>query len=555
MARIPSPPNTRLRKLKSTGLPTKAIPGWRQASLGIGLLFFALVGSISSITATTTNRLEYAPAPPDNPLKGFVTYPHPVSDFPHSLIWNYLPLRSLMTGPTEFNWEPLETEMNHAALQGRQFIPRLYLDFPGRPTGIPQFLIDAGMQVHTWTNYQNDPFPPAVCNTPDYGDPRLRSALTNFIHALGDRYDKDPRLAFLPLGLLGLWGEWHNSPRGELFASKTVQAEVMDAYSAAFKYTRVLARYPAGASDPVYARNDQRPLGYHDDSFAWATMETGQSGDSWFFRARLLAVGATNKWRGFPIGGEVRPEVWDCLWDDPTCAPAGQEFTRCATNTHATWLANHGVFQNLLPAEKHERALAGARLLGYEFHLPWVTIGEGFAGAPLRTVMAITNTGIAPFYYDWPLEFGALTTNGTLLASWLTGLKLVGIQPGAGLRTFDHTLTNIHLPPGDYVLALHVVHPLAHGLPLRFANKTQDQHRQGWLTLGALTVTARPRLTCERENPDRVRITIQDGAAGPWHLVSSTNLSSWTLTLTNVSSGYTFNLTDTQRFFRLLRPE
>ena len=103
-----------------------------------------------------------------------------------------------------------------------------------------------------------------------WGDDR---ALTNFILALGATYDKDPRLAFVPMGLLGLWGEWHNFPSNELFASKAVQTEVMEAYNAAFKHTRVLARYPADSNDATYAANDLRNLGYHDDRFAWATMD------------------------------------------------------------------------------------------------------------------------------------------------------------------------------------------------------------------------------------------------------------------------------------------
>ncbi len=331
-----------------------------------------------------------------------------------------------MTGATNFDWGPLESELNSAASQGRQFIPRFYLDFPGMPIGIPQFLLDAGVPVYTWTNFNNDPFPPAICHTPDYESPLLRAALTNFIAALGARYDKDPRLAYVPMGLLGLWGEWHNYPRNELFASKTVQTEVMNAYNAAFKYTRILARYPAGSSDYTYAPNASRYLGYHDDSFAWATMNTGRPEDSWFFQARLQTAGVVDKWRGHPIGGEVRPEVWNCLWDDPTCAPAGQEFTRCATNTHATWLANHGVFQNALQGEQLQRALAGARLLGYEFHIPWVAPSDAFAGASLRVSVAVTNSGIAPFYYDWPLELGVVSSNGTLLTSWRTSLKLMG---------------------------------------------------------------------------------------------------------------------------------
>ena len=120
---------------------------------------------------------------------------------------------------------------------------------------MPQFLLDQGLTLRSWTNAQDHP--PTVHLTPDYEDPRLRAALTNFICALGARYDGDPRIGFIALGLLGTWGEWHDRPHDEWFASKIVQREVMSAYEAAFKRTRLVARYPAGPDNPRYADNSQ----------------------------------------------------------------------------------------------------------------------------------------------------------------------------------------------------------------------------------------------------------------------------------------------------------
>jgi hypothetical protein len=510
----------------------------------------------ASVTAlvshgATTNWLTYAPAPPDNPLKGFVTYPGPRFAFPHSLVWNYLSLRSLMTGPTNFNWEPLEAELNAAARQGRQFIPRFHMDFPGQPIAIPQFLIDAGVRVRIWTNTNTQPWPPAVSYTPDYQDARTRAALTNFIHALGARYDGDARLAFLPMGLLGTWGEWHNSPHDEWFASKTVQREVMDAYGAAFNTTRILARYPAGANDFVYASNAQRPLGYHDDSFAWATMETVRPGDEWFFRSRLIRAGAVDKWREHPIGGEVRPEVWDCLWNETTCAPPGQEFDRCATHTHATWLANHGVFQGKLDGDRLERALAAARLLGYEFHVARVVIGDASTDAPLSVGLTVTNTGIAPFYYDWSVELGVIDASGMLLKTWPLAHRLTGILPGGPAVAWDHRVAGLALVPGSYHLALRAVHPLPNGKPLRFANQSQDQHRAGWLALGQLRVEARPRLRAEIQSDGRLNLEILEPASRPLRLESSSDLAVWQVVASGVPPFEGLALSGFSRFFRV----
>lgn len=41
--------------------------------------------------------------------------------------------------------------------------------------------------------------------TPDYGNEALLESLTEFVIALGKKYDGDPRIAFIHLGLLGFW--------------------------------------------------------------------------------------------------------------------------------------------------------------------------------------------------------------------------------------------------------------------------------------------------------------------------------------------------------------
>jgi hypothetical protein len=428
--------------------------------------------------------LAYAPAPPDNPLKGFVPYAGRAPDFPHSLEFNYLPLQALMAGPERFTWEPLERLLSDIAGRGCQTVVRVYLEYPGRPTGVPQFLIDAGVRLRSWTNTNTQPFPPKIDHTPDYEDPRLRTALTNFITALGARYDGDPRIGFVTAGLLGTWGEWHTHPHPEWFASKTVQTEVMDAYEAAFQKTPVLLRYPAGEKDRERAANHARGFGYHDDSFAWATLPTGRKGDAWFFLALLNQAGpeALAKWRTRPIGGEIRPEVWPCLWTEAGCRE-GQDYFRCVEETHATWLMDTSTSRRLTPGQR-ERAMAGARKLGYEFHVASAEFPPTPTDRHLPITLTITNTGVAPFYRDWPVELAALDPSGEIAATWRPSWKLTGILPGDSARRWSFSADLSELGPGQYCLALRVPNPMPGGQPLRFANTTQDQHRPGWLSLG-----------------------------------------------------------------------
>ncbi|MGC8744607.1 MAG: DUF4832 domain-containing protein [Verrucomicrobiia bacterium] len=445
-----------------------------------------LLTAFNNFTTAATFRyaLDYAPAPPDNPLKGFVPYLKKTTNFPHSLEWDYTRLSEVMVGPTNFNWGPFDVKLNSAASRGHQFIARFYMEWPGKKTGVPQYLINAGLKMRTWTNTNTKPFPPAVDQTPDYEDPSLRAALTNFIHAFGRKYDGDPRIGFVVIGLLGTWGEWHNYPNQKWFASKTVQREVMDAYEAAFKKTKLVLRYPAGTNDPIYADNSNRPIGYHDDSFCWATVHTGKKGDEWFFETRLRAANALSKWRLQPIGGEVRPEVWNCLFDETSCAPKGQEFDRCVDATRASWLCNEGVFKGKLNDAARNRAIQAARRLGYELYISKVQIQ--IENNKLSILLNVTNTGVAPFYYDWPVELGLLNTNREMVTVWKTDWRISTVMPGETSPSWQYQTTVGTIPSGDYRLLLHVVNPLTNGVPLRFANKTQDQHLVGWITLCGL---------------------------------------------------------------------
>ena len=446
------------------------------------LLLFLIV--TASAAEPVTFRPAYAPGPVDNPLKGFVPYAGQGRKFPHSLEFDYLPLASMMTGPTTFNWAPMERLLDGIASRGCQCVFRIYMEYPRKPSGVPEYLVAAGVKMRAWTNTNTQPLPPALDHTPDYEDPRLRAALTNFIAALGARYDGDPRIGFITAGLLGTWGEWHCYPHTEWFASNTVQAEVMDAYEAAFKKTPVLLRYPAGDNDHAHASNARRRFGYHDDSFAWATLDTGRKNDDWFYLTALRQAGpaAMNRWQTAPIGGEIRPELWSCLWKTNGCTK-GQNFAQCIRETHASWLMDSSTSRPL-PPEERERALAAVRSLGYELQI--VQAAATLTGRALEVSVTITNRGVAPFYAGWPVQIVAVASDGGELVAQLP--FALNKQLPATANTQSVTLHLGKLSSGEIQLLLGISNPLKGGKPFRFANVGQDRDRAGWLTLGKLVI-------------------------------------------------------------------
>ncbi|MGH7971070.1 MAG: hypothetical protein ACREIC_20300, partial [Limisphaerales bacterium] len=505
----------------------------------------AFVGVTAALAETNYFSLSVSASPTNNPLKGFMPYQGAYAAFPYSMEWNYLPLRSLMTGPTNFNWTRLDALLNDIASRGHQAVFRVYLDYPTLATGIPQYLLDAGLATYSYTDYDNKV---SVC--PDYQNPLLGQALTNFIAALGARCDGDPRIGFITVGLLGFWGEWHTFPHDTWFASTAVQDEVLAAYQAAFSKTKLLVRYPSGTNPTA------RPIGYHDDSFAYSTLDPPE----WCFLGLLKAAGETNKWLTQPIGGEVRPEVQLCMWDtNQNCVPAGQAFNQCVDLTHASWMLNHGVFSPGLSGAERDAALAGAQRLGYSFCASNAVLVDPFTNTPLQVSVGLRNFGVAPFYYDWSVQLGALNRSNEFVGAWLTAWKVSFLLPATTNTVWSWAITNHGLAVGRYKIAMRVINPWPTGLPLRFANSAQDADVPGWLTLGEVSVlpaSSRPGLSGAASGSG-FTLQVSYAAPGNWTVERSPDCRDWVPLLSTNTIAPDWSVTDalnfSRRFYRVVK--
>jgi len=402
-----------------------------------------------------------------------------------------LALAEVMKGaePASWDWSRLEHWLANATNDGCHLVVRPLLDFPDQPSGIPDWC-------------KNPPFSlPAVRYAsssgkgfcPDYRAAGWAPLLTRFIAEFGRRYDGDPRIGFLEAGLLGHWGEWHcDGPVAELWPPLPLQRSVLGAYVRAFPRTRLLVRYPAGSADlwggfhPM-ARNDTLPVGYHDDSFCMDTVGTPAGG---YFVPGMSVPGcsAAFKWRQYPIGGQFRPTTEPVVW---TAAPGSSPFfaTPFATAvqaSHATYILNPQTFRREFGPSSpgYGAALAGTAMLGYDFFVASCTLGRDDRGVRAVTI-TVTNQGVAPFYggADWPVELAACKST-RVVKRWRPGWLLGGIQPGASVALAAFSLGDP--PPGAFSLIMRVVNPLPNGRPLRFANATQDEKLDGWLTLGTV---------------------------------------------------------------------
>jgi hypothetical protein len=343
------------------------------------------------------------------------------------------------------------------------------------------------------------------------------AALESFIAEFGRRYDGDPRIGFVTIGLIGFWGEWHTWPMDgytqetnvyraqpdpteeNWMPSAETQERILQAYDEAFDTTRLLLRYPmlpnrgrsASPGKQVHYKSMDFNMGYHDDSFAYNTL----FGEDWYFMGKMEWAGGINKWKEEPIGGELRPEIQIAVWVDPPTRTDVEDFSAAVDDTHVSWLIAHDLFtvRSITPETPvYQAALAGARRMGYEFYVSAVKLPDISSSDPLGVAIRLQNTGVAPFYYDWPVELGVGDSTGKLITTYNPGWHITNIFPAAAGETpyveWDYSSATPQLDPGTYTLLLHVVNPLPNGKPLKFANTTQDVNLPGWLTLGDFNV-------------------------------------------------------------------
>ncbi|MFI0239833.1 DUF4832 domain-containing protein [Streptomyces sp. NPDC016845] len=469
------------------------------------------------------HALTRADAPVDNPLKGFARFYQPGGDqntgYPHSLTWSYFGLSEVMNDASDcghYDWSVLDKALNETASYGNQAAIRFYIEYPGGSGGHPANAIPpcfAGHVDNRANSYWNT-------TSPDYDSPYLLDALKRFIAAYGARYDGDPRIGFIHMGLVGLWGEWHTWPYDTDTSGDTYPdymptdahgAEIVRAYDSAFSRTKVEVRYPESAGG---AADSLPEIGYHDDSFcfregsplAGVTLPVSMGGASYSQLQKSLEHGVENRWTTASMGGEVRPEIQSTAFADwPGGSGAVDDMKACLELEHTTWKINEGS-ANYSPSDAGVGA--AVRLMGYDLNVDHAYFHDSAQGST-KVGVRINNSGVAPFYYPWTVSLGLKNSAGDVVKTWATPWDLRKVMPGrirafpdwgvgsdpayldyGYAQYFDTTVDLSGVASGGYQLVMKVKNPLedvsATAKKLRFANS--GQHADGWLDLGAMTV-------------------------------------------------------------------
>jgi hypothetical protein len=404
--------------------------------------------------------------PLDNPLKGWCTYTDadPIRQ-PYSMVYRTVSWRALepREGQYAFDaWEQRDWDGDPLA-RGKHVIFRIYLDYPGRPLGVPDWLMARGIQTRSYADYGGG-------RSPSYDDPRLVAGLERLIAALGARYDRHPRVAFVTLGLLGFWGEWHTYPHIDWFASGETQRRVVDAFHCAFPHKILMGRYASGelGTEPW--------LGYHDDLFP----ADSDGPEDWRFLPRMRRSGRAENWRTAVIGGEMEPgKAPKWLGSDYAATRAAME------GMHLTWIGPYSpAIEPNQPADFVRVSQEMVRRMGYQFRLTDVGIASHVRiNSSVPIAVGGVNEGVAPFYYPWPVRWALVRPDGSVAQAVDVPADVRRWLPG----TFRFTsVIDVRVPAGRYRLALGIIDPWSQRPAITFANDLPRS--DGWTELTGVDV-------------------------------------------------------------------
>ena len=236
-------------------------------------------------------------APEDGSAPGTVA-----NALPYTLEWAAFPVNAVITARDTYDFTKVDALLDAITSRGHRGVIRFYLDYPGRTTGMPHYLLNAGTDKSRQYDLHGNN---EISFSPNDDEPAVQEMMLRFVAALGEKYDGDPRIGYITAGLYGFWGEEHTwpyngsvsgeNPKGaNWMPSDAFRARPVKAWDEAFDDTFIQNRYPTAATKA-------HGMGYFDDSLGYATLE----GTSWHFLPTLKEQGEAEAWKIDPIGGEL----------------------------------------------------------------------------------------------------------------------------------------------------------------------------------------------------------------------------------------------------------
>lgn len=276
--------------------------------------------------------------------------------------------------------------------EGKHVIFRFILDEPGdeRHLDIPRWLyeeIDGDGERYS--------IPYGRGFSPNYANETLIRAHAKAIAALGARYGQDSLFAYVQMGSLGHWGEWHTYDDLEDLPPESVREAYVRPYETAFPNAYIMMRRP-------FTHAWTRGWGLYNDASGhlkstedW--LEWIEHGGTFYETGERNAMQSmTNIWKTAPIGGELTTylEPEELLEEDY------EQTLALFARSHTSWIGPGSFAEVERGGDLQKRLDALMRGIGYRLRVSRMELRAPERG-DIEVTLVFENDGNAPFYFDW----------------------------------------------------------------------------------------------------------------------------------------------------------
>jgi hypothetical protein len=376
---------------------------------------------------------------------------------------------------------------------------------------------------------------------PDWNDSLFLKRMEALLSALGQKYDGDPRIGWVDIGLYGNWGEWHTAglpdaahyTRGIPYASSspyynlntlaylsnngkpgayqvgTIATKnfIVDAYVRAFPKTQLVMLTGDGDAlcHALRLPDSDTHIGLRRDSLG------SGNGWNWQFQNHALDCDSPggqditlDRWKTAPFiaepYGNGSSPAFPCRTFETDPHNGSYNIEEQVLQFHIASIKNGaicaGTWNELSTKEQQAWFRAGFHS-GYRFTPIEIYIPE-FPKTPSgNRSMSIqthwTNTGVTPAYNAWRVEFSLWTYDGPIaeqreIALMTSQIELRKVLPTESTPAVVNDVFELQneLMPGRYELRIRVVDPKGFMNPMQLALK--NQRSEGYYPLGFVTI-------------------------------------------------------------------
>lgn len=382
-----------------------------------------------------------------------------------------------------YDFEKLEEEAQFErwSKAGVRIVLRVILDTPNSSShmDIPEWLYEEMSKDGTWYDIRY-----GKGFSPNYENPLLIHYHQKLINALAKRYGQHPIIAFIQLGSVGHWGEWHTFNDDELtipFPEREVTDQYIQHYLDAFKSKHLLMRRP-------FALAADHGMGLFNDAFGDpdSTLDgflnwVNNGYESWLTDEMMPPM--KDFWKYAPSGGEF------AYSDTPHAFFNDEEIGATLSMlklTHMSWIGPYSPTQYPVNGSYQDNLDRILKAIGYRFMIQSESHEEKVnRGGILNLDMQWKNEGTAPFYYPWPVEISLANQDGILVHKTILKEDIRTWLPG-NIEVHEPLSIPLHIAPGEYRICVAILDPETQKPGVKLA--IDGERADGRYTLGYVSI-------------------------------------------------------------------